>query len=992
MSNNAPAPHRRVVVRSPSPARRQPRGTFFPPPPSSVVLQHQHAPVLSAALVQPHAVVRERPTASTISEYLVAVTALIALLLAVDAFVLDRAISIPQTPILSTRAFAESLEACRARNSKAVEHTEPERARNPRFTAARAANVSLIAPAFDAFNRISHADSVAPSNPLLIKHATVWNGVGARLYDMDLAIANGQIAKIGKKLATSDAVFAGFSAADITVWDVDGRVVSPGIVDMHSHVGLFSVPGFSGESDVNEEEGGPIVSQMRAIDSFNPLDKSIDLIASGGVTTSLVIPGSGTLMGGEGFAIKMARTTSNSVDNMLLNHGMKGSDGKKWRWMKMACGENPKSDDWGPGVMPDSRMGSGWLIRERLNDAKTVLKSQATILTLDDWCATSESLVDIYGQNSARWKITSEYPRNIELESLVALLRGDVLLQIHCYQVNDIDMMLRNKHEFEFNITAFHHATEAHLVAAKLAAENISVALFADHSIYKREAYKHSVNAGQILKDAGVKVAYKSDHPVLNAQNLIYEAQKAVQYGLDEDTAFSAVTSVPAERIGAGNRIGRIAPGYDADIVVWDRPPLELGAHPLRVVIDGSVVFSLPWVAPPHSSKVDEKSEVAFDLSERSLKTDVYTVTNITKIFADENKILAGSITVESGKIACIGVNCPLKGEIFNARQGVVIPGLISTMVPVGLQEIGQEPSTQDGAGGTADAIAGFVLAKDGIRVGGNGKLQEFAYRSGVLTAIVAPKGRGLAKGVGTAIRTGAEDAIVVPETGFFMELGHKAKEPYANSISTQYARLRNLLKSGKAEGHLASVLAGEQPLVVTVHDPSDITKLLLLTEPYRPTLKLVISGGSGAWLVADEIARARVPVLLLGRCQPYDWEQRWCKPVGSAGPSSYEVLKSAGVNVAISVYYADQIRDLWFEGAWMTVGDAKDATVDASDAVASVTWRVADIFGIGKGIGRIAEGKGANFVVFDGGPVGFGHRIRLLADGESVVAEPRQE
>ncbi|KAJ3128445.1 hypothetical protein HK100_009166 [Physocladia obscura] len=950
----------------------------------------------------------ERPTASTFFEYLLVITALAVIVLAIDTFVLDRvwfqSVS-PHLDSLSRDAFYAGLAACELRNfSSSPNSSLFERKRNARFVDAISRNLSLIAPSLDQFISDNKPITAVKSSPLLIKHATVWNGAGLRLYDVDIAIVNGLIGKIAKNLNTSDSVFVDHMSHTIQVWDVETRVVSPGLVDMHSHSGMTSTLGFSGEQDVNEKYGGPLVPQMRAIDAFDPLDKSIDLIVAGGVTTSLILPGSSTLMGGEGFAIKMARTTSNSVHDLLLNRGLdSGLDqlDSEWRWMKMACGENPKSGSWGLETMPDSRMGSGWLFRETLEKAKKILWQQ------DDWCVSAQSIQLLYG-NEAHLRLNLRFPDALQYESLVALLRKKVKLQVHCYQVNDIDMMLRNSQEFDFKITAFHHATEAHLIAEKLSAKNISAAIFADHSLYKREAYKHSVKAGQILNKAGVKVVYKSDHPVTNSQNLIYEAQKAVHYGLDEDVAFAAVTSVPAEKIGAGNRIGKIAQGFDADLVIWDRSPFQLGARPLRVLVDGFPIISLPWTLSP-------------------------AVPN-PKIYANERETQSGKITVESGIITCIGKKCEEKGTIFDLNQGVVIPGLISAMVPVGLQEIGQEPSSRDGIAGTKDSLSGFVYAKDGIKVGGLSKMQKYAFRSGVLTSVVAPAGNGLVRGVGVAIQTRAEglnclciffcsfnevllvvseynDAILVSDVGMFVTIGHEAKgfsiilsiirilisiilqEPYAKSIATQFARLRKFLEDTKnlePQSPIHAVLAGNLSLVVTVHDPNDISKLLLITAPYRPALRLVIAGASGAWHVADEISKAEVPVILLpARCQRYSWEMRWCKQVGGIGPSTYEILKAAGVTVGISVKEANQVRNLLFEAGWATVGDAKERKINDFDAIGSITWRIAEIFGIGDRVGTIRVGKNAKFLGFDGGPVGFGYNIQFIADGKFVTLSP---
>lgn len=187
----------------------------------------------------------------------------------------------------------------------------------------------------------------------------------------------------------------------------------------------------------------------------------------------------------------------------------------------------------------------------------------------------------------------SAFPEDLSLESLVSLLRGEVLLNLHCYETHDIEAMIRHSLEFNFTIAAFHHALDAYRIPDILrrARNNITVATFADIWGYKKEAFQAIPEAPRILFEAGIPVAIKSDHPVLNSQHLVYEAAKTTHYGLPAQNAFMAVTSVPANAIGLGHRIGSLKVGYDADLVLWDRNPLELGATPLQVFVDGIPLF-----------------------------------------------------------------------------------------------------------------------------------------------------------------------------------------------------------------------------------------------------------------------------------------------------------------------------------------------------------------------------------------------------------------
>ncbi|KAJ3059669.1 hypothetical protein HDU98_004360, partial [Podochytrium sp. JEL0797] len=242
------------------------------------------------------------------------------------------------------------------------------------------------------------------------------------------------------------------------------------------------------------------------------------------------------------------------------------------------------------------------------------------------------------------------------------------------------------------------------------------------------------------------------------------------------------------------------------------------------------------------------------------------------------------------------------------------------------------------------------------------------------------------------------KDAILVPDVGVHVTIGNSAKEPFANSISSQFARLRSLLTTPPPTSPFPSVLSGTLPLVVTIHDPNDISKLLLLTASFRPTLRLVIAGATGAWAVADEIAAAggSVSVLLQpARCQPMSWETRWCIPAGTGTGTAYEVLRAAGVvQLGVSVSEADAVRGLLWEAGWATVagGTAGEEVVGVREAVGAVTWRVADMFGVGGEVGRIGVGRRASLVGLNGGFVGFGGGVMVVGEGGVVETLARQE
>ncbi|KAI9204645.1 uncharacterized protein BJ171DRAFT_459226 [Polychytrium aggregatum] len=911
--------------------------------------------------------------------------------LAITPFVLHAHLdSIDHPPTLSSlglpeEAFEAGLRRCLALDpaQKQIQDRLAEpRASNPRFPAD------------------SKPTSPKDGGALVIKNALIWDGDGNVIHNATLALYRGLIQAVNP--STDELHHFVQSLQDdepVAYLDVEGRYVTPGIVDQHSHIGTDSWPSLWGHSDTNEMSG-PTLPQMRSLDSFNSFDDAIGVVHSGGVTTSLVLPGSGNLMGGEAYVFKLRRTPSNNSEEMLINYNMKSGDGKQWRWMKMACGENPKRS-YGPRTMPFSRMGEAWLFREKFEAAQKLKDVQ------DDWCAVASEARRRFGRSAHR-VVSSRFPEDLKLESLVALLRGDVGLNVHCYETHDLQMMIRNSHEFGFKIRTFHHATSAWLLGTELAKENISVAIFSDHWAYKTEAYQGSLHAGKILADHGVQVAYKSDHPVLNSQHLLYQAAKGHHFGLPAHLAFAAVTSVPADRLGLGWRIGRLKPGYDADVVVWDRNPLELGAHPLRVYTDGFETFSLDFTPPPSSLEVI-KPQMTVRPSSTSCQpqSSHYSLVNIGRLYANESTVLRDAVVVTvDGVITCLGRknDCKLEGDVYDLKGGVVIPGIIAANVRTGLEEIPSESDTKDGesTGYPFEERSQWLRAVDGLTLG-DSKVRTVLRNAGILTAVTAPEAPGVFQGLSVAYRTTTENlvgSVVQEEAAVHARIGNAAKvDGPEGSVTGQIAKLRRVLEKGN--NPLERVQSGQLPFLIEAHSASDILRIIALKKaeetkkPEAPAItNWVIVGGAEAWSVAAELAEAQVSVILQpARCTPGQWETRKCRPTGSR-PTGPEILKQHQVNFVLAS--VDMAHELIWEAGWVK-GDSTLNLFSDIDAIGLVTWKVADVFGLGnatalnQSVGRIVPGFRNQLIAFNGDPLQLKSEIQIIADGTSLQCFPQQ-
>ncbi|KAI8055661.1 hypothetical protein BDF22DRAFT_671365, partial [Syncephalis plumigaleata] len=452
-------------------------------------------------------------------------------------------------PRISANDFAYGLEQCRRIRSAPGKMATTTTATTTTGTQYNRQRVALR-------NNPHYEPQTGQKSKILLHGGIVWDPVDGETH-VDVLMENGVITELNSTLAgmSLEAIRAEFGdATQLEIIDVSGRIITPGIVDMHSHIGLSKWPNTAALDDVNEYTV-PTLSQIRSLDGFKQSDPAIPAAVSGGVTTILALPGSALLMGGEAYAFKLRPAADGTAEGMLINHGLPSGTG--WRWMKMACGENPKNVFGEQQTFPVSRMGVAWGFRERLEKARKLARLQ------EDWCVTAESM-----QGMDNVVMSERFPDDLVDESLTALIRGQVKLNVHCYEPQDLEMMLRVTKEFNIPIAAFHHALEAYLIPEVIRNSNVTIATFADLWGYKYEAFDASVNSPRILAEHGIPVALKSDHPVINSQYMMHEAAKAYQYGLSSKLALASVTSVPANALGLGDRIGRISLGYDADVVV----------------------------------------------------------------------------------------------------------------------------------------------------------------------------------------------------------------------------------------------------------------------------------------------------------------------------------------------------------------------------------------------------------------------------------------
>ena len=375
----------------------------------------------------------------------------------------------------------------------------------------------------------------------------------ARLFTMegDGCIDGGDVLMDGGKVVATG---ANLSAPGAKVIDAHGAYATPGFVDPHTHIGLWA-DGERDDTGDGNEETDPVTPHLRALDAVNPVDPCFAEACRAGVTSVAAGPGSANVLGGQFLAMK---THGKSLKTMLIKEPLA---------MKAAFGENPKHVYGSNGKRPGTRMGTAAVLREAFYEAREYMEKRAG-------------------------KDADKRPAfNLKNEALAMVLRRELLLKMHAHRADDILTAIRIVKEFDLRASV-EHCTEGHLIADELREAGVGVILgplLCDRS--KPELKNLTMKAPAILHRAGVKFALMTDHGVIPEQYLPVEAGLCVREGLPEMEALRAITINAAEVIGLADRIGSLAPGKDADLVLFDGHPLETRTHASLVLVNGEIAY-----------------------------------------------------------------------------------------------------------------------------------------------------------------------------------------------------------------------------------------------------------------------------------------------------------------------------------------------------------------------------------------------------------------
>jgi imidazolonepropionase-like amidohydrolase len=406
-----------------------------------------------------------------------------------------------------------------------------------------------------------------PSGIVLITHATVLTGAGGRIENGSVLLEDGKITAVGVDLEAPEGA---------SIVDAEGKWVTPGVIDIHSHLGNYPSPSTDSTSDGNEATA-PSTPQVWTEHSVWPQDAGFTRALAAGVTSLQILPGSANLFGGRSVVLK--NVPSRTVQGMKFPGAPYG--------LKMACGENPKRV-YGEKGGPSTRMGNFAGYRSNWIEAQAYKKK---------W--------DDYWKGYAKWankhdddEDEPEAPtRDLKLETLAGVLNGDIRINMHCYRADEMVQVLDMAKEFDYKVTTFHHAIEAYKIADILAENGVCAAVWADWWGFKLEAYDAITENAALIDAQPNSCAIIHSDSAIGIQRLNQEVGKAMgagrRIGLDIEPkdAIAWITAHPAKAMGILDQTGTLEPGKMADVVIWDRSPFSVYAKAEKVYIDGALMY-----------------------------------------------------------------------------------------------------------------------------------------------------------------------------------------------------------------------------------------------------------------------------------------------------------------------------------------------------------------------------------------------------------------
>jgi imidazolonepropionase-like amidohydrolase len=767
---------------------------------------------------------------------------------------------------------------------------------------------------------------------VLLKGATVLPVSRDAMPATDILVQNGKIAAVGKSLE---------APSGVKVIDLAGYFVMPGVIDTHCH---FAISGGVNEGTLS------VVPEVRIRDVINSEDVQIYRALAGGVTTARLLHGSANVIGGQDAVIKLKY--GEPAAKLLVTDGPRG--------VKFALGENVKRTD---GRFPNTRLGVEAVLVRAFTEAQEYKKR---------W--------DAYKKGETK----VEPRRDLRLEALADVLRGDLKIHCHCYRADEILMLLRTCERFGVRVQSLQHVLEGYKVAPEIAKHGCFVSPFSDWWAYKWEAADAIPHCAALLREAGVPVCLKSDSNEL-MRHMYQEAAKLVKYGgLSETEALKTVSLTGAAQLGIDKRTGSIDVGKDADLAVFNGHPLNSYSRVEMTLVEGEVYFERKGrkpdgLAAQPPAKPAAKAP-ALPAGDRVLIIDA-TVHPVTGPVIEK-----GTVEIRNGKIHDIRPTTEddraFKGRV-DAAGYHVYPGMIDAGTVIGLVEVDSARETMDHREG--GDFQPDLKASTGINP--DSELIPVTRANGVLSVVTRPTG-GIIAGQGALVNLAGwvpQDMAVVDPLALHVELpggfpgigrgspfGMAARGANRRVRDAKLKRLRELFNQAIVYDRarkekpdtpanprleaLAPYATGARPVIVQASRKEEILEALKLADELK--IKLIVAGGLESWKVAEELKKRDVPVIVgpvlslpTEGYDPYD------APYACAAK-----LHAACVRFCIRSTGDSNTRNLPYQAAM-----AVSYGLPAEEGLKAVTLYPAKILGVEDKLGSLDKGRLANLVIATG-------------------------
>jgi len=804
------------------------------------------------------------------------------------------------------------------------------------------------------------------SNSLIIKAKKIYTATQGIIEDGMILVENGKISKVGKEIPIPKQAN-----------EIKAEVVIPGLIDIHTHLGVYSLPTVEENSDGNEMTN-PITPQVRALDSFNFEDPAIKVGLAGGVTTIVSRPGSGNVIGGTSVAVKLKNAPP---EEMIL---------KEICDLKMAIEGNPVGVYGQKKQIPSTLMAVYFLAKKAFLEAQEYQKTWET-----------------YEKDKKEGKDVTPPKRDLGKEVLVSALKREIPVHIHCATASEIMTCIRLADEFKLKIS-LGHCYWAYLIVDELSKRkdvylNVGPPMFFN---YFENPLKFK-NCPAILANAGIKVSLQTDAIGGGEQNLRELASLCVRFGMKEDDALKAITVWEAEAVGLEKKIGSLEAGKDADLVLLDGEPFEFLTSVDKVIIDGKIEYQreTPTQKTDLISLPQAKSKLTISPEIKTLSK--FAIKSGTILTMARNPLKEAVILVKDGKIEQIGSEIPIpKGcPIIDAKDFVIMPGLISPRSYIGVSANWRQQSSIDEI---SKPVVPEMEVKDAIEP--QAPLFSFARELGITTALVTPGNMNVIGGQGVVVKTVGDvvDKMIAKDKAlmvFGFGVSAKRKDQMPSTRMGLAALLRDTLvkaqeykdkvekyekdKKGTAPQRdfsleaLIPVLKGEMPVLVHAEREDDILTALRIADEFK--LKVILDGATDAYKIVDEIKKREIPVILESLF-------RGAGNIEDKGfnPQNPAILAKAGVRVAFRVaeghgWYTPAVG--WTGGDLLEIAAFAVKNGMAEDAaLRAITIDAARIIGLESRVGSLEQGKDADLIILRGHPLQTGSVPEAVFIGGKLV------